>query len=129
MPNIIEQKAIKYSIRHLTKKGYGVKNVSKARGHNGYDLLAIKGGRRSKIEVKGCARPWGIPDFYFTEFNKNKRLVANYVYVVYFLRGQKPNLCIIPRKAFKPEFIIPKRGYRISGRFKNERNLKRHVVE
>ncbi len=96
--------------------------------HRGYDLLATKDGEKTlKIEVKGCTRPWGIPDPYVTEFDENKALIADYLYVVYLLPHEAPRLCAIPRNALKPEDIRPKSGYRISSRFKKKSVLKRFV--
>ena len=123
----IEKEAIKYVIKYLRKKGFDVGDVSRKRGYNGYDLLAQKKRKKPvRIEVKGCTRPWCIPDPYITEFDNQKSLVADFMYVVYFLGNSRPALYIIPRKAFKPEFIKPKCGYRISSRFKNEQNLKKY---
>ena len=59
-----------------------------------------------------------------TEFDESRQLVADFLYVVYFIDGKDPTLCIIPRDAIKPEFVASKQGFRISGRFKNESTLK-----
>lgn len=129
MPNITEQKAIKFVKAYLKRDGFtNIQNVEHNRQHNGYDLIATKSKQRIKIEVKGCTRPWGIPDPYSTEFDNKKRLVADFMYVVYLLGKSKPKLCIIPRRAFKPEFIKPKFGYRISSGFKNQSQLEKYLV-
>jgi len=128
MPNQTEQRAITFVKNYLRRKGYTkIEDVQRNRQHNGYDLIARKNGRKIKIEVKGCKRPWGIPDPYVTEFDEKKRLVADYLYVVYLIGRTKPKLCAIPRRALKPKFIRPKYGYRISGAFKNEENLKKYL--
>ena len=124
MPNKIEQKAIAAATRYLTNRGYVVEDVSKNREHRGYDLIAEQNGASLKIEVKGCSRLWGIPDPYLTEFDANRKLIADFLYVVYFIDGEKPTVCIIPRDAIKPEFVMPKQSYRVSARFKNEATLK-----
>ena len=124
MPNKIEQKAIAAATRYLTNRGYVVEDVSKNREHRGYDLIAEQNGVLLKIEVKGCSHLWGIPDPYVTEFDANLKLVADFLYVVYFIDGEKPTVCIIPRDAIKPEFVMPKQSYRVSARFKNEATLK-----
>jgi len=125
----IEKRAMNFVQRYLEKRYRQVENVANNRHHLGYDFIARNGKKRFKIEVKGCGRPWGIPDLYFTEVAKSpRRLVADYLYVVYFIGRKSPRLCKIPREAIRPEFFIPKRSYRISGRFKNERMLG-HLME
>ena len=124
MPDRIELKAIRAAKTYLKNRGYSVADVSKDRRHKGYDLLARKDRKTLKIEVKGCSRPWGIPDPYVTEFDKEKRLVADFLYVVYFIGRKEPKLCVIPREAIKPEYVAPKLGYRISSKFKKESVLK-----
>jgi len=44
--------------------------------------------------------------------------------VVYVVDATEPKLCIIPREAIKPEFLIPKHRYRISEKLKKEFFLK-----
>ncbi len=124
MPNLIEQKAISVAKRYLRNRGYAVEDVTRNREHRGYELVATKGDEALKIEVKGCTRPWGIPDPYVTEFDEEKRLVADFLYVVYFIRKRDPKLCTIPRDAINPEYVTPKHGFRISARFKKESALK-----
>lgn len=131
MPNPTEEKAIQVATQYLQKQGYEVTNVSRGKRrnseHNGYDLVAQNAGKSLvKIEVKGCTRPWGIPDPYETEF-KDGRLVADFLYVVYFLKDEAPKLCIIPRDAFQPEHIKQKIGYRISSHFKNKKSLAQYL--
>src|SRR5712692_10159638 len=124
MPNRIESRAIAAATRYLTNRGYTVEDVSKNREHKGYDLIAEQNGASLKIEVKGCGRLWGVPDPYLTEFDASRKLVADFLYVVYFIDGEKPTVCTIPRDAIRPEFVMPKQSYRISSRFKNEATLK-----
>lgn len=69
----------------------------------------------------------GIPDPYVTEFDTNRRLIADFIYVVYFLKNASPQLCAVPREAFKPEDIRPRAGYRISSRFKNKKSLEPYL--
>ena len=110
--------------RYLDKRFRQVENVAKNRRHRGYDFIVKNGKKHLKIEVKGCSSRWGIPDLYFTEVAKfPRRLVADYLYVVYFIGKEPPRLCKIPRKAIKSEFFILKKSYRVSGKFKNERVL------
>jgi len=132
MPNIVENNAINFATEYLQKQGYEVTNVSRGKRpgseHWGYDLLAHKPGEDPiKIEVKGCTREWGIPDPYGTEFDAEKRLIADFLYVVYFLDGAPAQLCAIPRAALEPEYVVPKSGYRISSRFKNKKSLEPYL--
>jgi hypothetical protein len=130
VPNAIEDKAISVATDYLRKQGYTVLDVSKGKGpnseHRGYDLVARKAGENLKIEVKGCTRRWGIPDPYVTEFDSEHRLVADFLYVVYFIDSET-ELCVIPREAFKPEHIVPKYGYRIRSGFKNKKSLEPYL--
>lgn len=81
------------------------------------------------IEVKGATREWGIPDPYWTEFDDQRRLFADFLYVVYFLPTRtSPLLCAIPRNAIDSSYVSPRQGYRISGKFKNARMMQRFVV-
>jgi hypothetical protein len=124
MPNRIEQKAIRIAKEYLEVRGYTVEDASRNRQVKGYDLMAKREGETLKIEVKGCSPMWGIPDLYVTEFDAERRLVADFLYVVYFIGRKEPKLCIIPKEAIRPEYVVPKHGYRISSRFKNETILK-----
>src|SRR3954467_6873173 len=131
MPNLVEDKAMTVAKAYLEKQGYAVDNVSRGKRrdseHRGYDLVAKKAGETPlKIEVKGCTHPWGIPDQYVTEFDADKRLIADFLYVIYFCE-EEPKLCVIPRNELKPEYIVPKAGYRISSRFKKKSVLERFL--
>ncbi len=127
MPNLIEQKAIIVAKRYLRNRDYAVEDVTRNREHKGYDLFATKGEETLKIEVKGCTRPRGIPDPYVTEFDEEKRLVADFLYVVYFIGKRDPKLCTIPRDAINPEYVTPKHSFRISAKFKKESALKQFM--
>lgn len=119
----VETDAIALAIRFFESDGYTVQDVSRARGHNGYDLLITRDGSATKVEVKGCTRPWQIPDPYETEFDPNRRLVADLLCVVYLMDPEQPSLCLIPRDAIPADMVKPKMGYRISGRFKKQEVL------
>jgi hypothetical protein len=128
----IEKRAMRFVQWHLKKKEKfrQVENVSSNRQHPGYDFIATKGRTTRKIEVKGCSHLWGIPDLYSSEFNKStKRLIADFLYVVYLREGKRTLLCKIPREDIRPEFVIARTTYRILGKFKNERTLKKFMVE
>jgi hypothetical protein len=128
----VEHRAVAFVTRYYEAKGWKVENVSKARGtHGGYDLFATNGHESLKIEVKGCTRPFGIPDPYHTEFDKDTRLlIADVLCVVYYLPGTvSPQLAIIPRDAILAEHVTPKHGYPISSKFKNARSITPFFVD
>ena len=128
----VEHLAVAFVRRYYEAQGFEVKNVTRARGeHGGYDLLAIKGSERIMAEVKGCTRAYGIPDPYCTEFDaESRRLIADVLCVVYFPPAtEAPRLAIIPREAILPEYIIEKRAYRISGRFKKKEVISKFFVD
>jgi hypothetical protein len=122
----VELRAIDLARRYFVGEGYAVENVSRKRGHNGYDFIVTRDSVSSKIEVKGCSREWQIPDLFETEFDANKQLVADILCVVYFIDSQEPSICLIPRDAIAPSDVHPKRGYRISSRFKKRSALEKY---
>jgi hypothetical protein len=124
----IQGRAMAIAIKQLESGGFAVQDVSRDRSHKGYDLVARKADAVIRIEVKGCSVMWGIPDPYETEFDADRKLVADYLYVVYLLDDREPQLCVIPRDAIGPEHVTVRIGYRISGKFKNERALKQFLV-
>jgi hypothetical protein len=128
----VEHRAVAFVTHYYESKGWKVQNVSKVRStHGGYDLFATNGDESLKIEVKGCTRPFGIPDPYHTEFDKDTRLlIADVLCVVYYLPdASDPKLAIIPRDAILPEHVTPKHGYRISSKFKNARSITPFFVD
>jgi hypothetical protein len=128
MPNKVEHNAISVSKRHLESQGYIVEDVTRKRAHKGYDLVATRRQERLKIEVKGCSRMWEIPDPYITEFDKKKRrLVADFLCVVYLIGSKRPKVCMIPREAILPEYVTPKYGWRIKAAFKKQGTLERFL--
>jgi hypothetical protein len=120
----IEKQAIDCAIEYLSTEGYSVRDVSRVRGHNGYDLLAERGTETLRVEVKGCSREWQIPDLFDTEFDKDRRLIADILCVVYFANDLATHLCLIPRDAIPPDVVVEKRTYRLRSSFK-----KRAVLE
>ncbi len=127
----VEKRAVEFVTAYYVRKGYVVTNVTRVRGdHGGYDLVAKSNEGELRLEVKGCSRPWGIPDPYCTEFDADtRRLVADFLCVVYFIGDVPPQLAIIPRDAIPPEYVVPKFGYRISGRFKNKATISPFLVK
>lgn len=129
MPERIELLAITIAAAHFERQGYSVENVSRVRGHNGYDLLIRREQQSSKVEVKGCSREWQIPDLFSTEFDADRTLVADLLCVIYFTQEhQASGMCIIPRAEIPREYVIPKTGFRISSRFKKKAVLERFHV-
>ena len=126
----IEHSALRIASEHYTRLGFDVRDVTHAPGHNGFDLLAVRGEEALRIEVKGCSRLWGIPDLYSTEFDAERRLVADVLCVVYFIPDQPgPRICLIPREALPPEFVVPKAGFRIKSGFKKKARLEQFCVD
>lgn len=128
----IETRAVTFAEGYYESIGWAVKNVSRVRGsHAGYDLFLERGGEKLMVEVKGCSRLFQIPDLYVSEIDAaTQMLIADELCVVYFLPGEDdPQLARIPRRALDPQYIVPKLGYRISGRFKNERIMKRFMID
>lgn len=123
----VETRAIKEAELHFVNDGYVVEDVQRKPGHNGYDFLIKKNGIEKKIEVKG-ASSWGIPDPYVTEFDQNKKLVADMLCIVLFIGDEMPKICLIPRDAIPQELVSRRVGYRISGKFKKQSVLKEFVV-
>ncbi|MCZ6904247.1 MAG: DUF3883 domain-containing protein [Acidobacteria bacterium] len=123
----VEKKAMALAESYLKNRGWCVEDVSRKRRHKGYDFLARKGRKKVKIEVKGCSHPWGDPRPHSTEFDEQKRLVADYLYVVYFIENERPKLVVIPRDAIKREYLTTKFSYCISSRFKKESVLRPYL--
>ena len=124
MPTTIEQKAIRLAKQYLTNRSYTVEIVTRDLDHPGYHLIAKRGKELLTIAVRGSRRRWDIPDLDATFFEKEKCLVADFLYVVYFIGKRNPYLCPIPRDVLKPESILTRAGYRISATFTNERILR-----
>ena len=128
----IEIRAMKFAEAYYEKLGWTVVNVARVRGdHAGYDLFLAKDPERMTVEVKGGSRLYQIPDLYDTEINREtKQLIADELCVVYHVgTGDPPKIARIPRDAILLRFIFPKNVYRISRRSKNERNIKKFVVD
>jgi hypothetical protein len=124
MPKEVEQKAISVSKQYLESRGYSIEDVSRKRAHHGYDFIVRRRQENLKVEVKGCTRMWRIPDLYVSEFDKEKRLIADFLCVVYFIELEKPKVCMIPRDSIKPEYVKRLSRYRISSVFTKESVLR-----
>ena len=123
MAKSVEKRAIEVAKAYFEYHGYQITDVAHVRGHNGYDLLAERDGRETRVEVKGVSRMWGIPDAFETEFDDKMRLVADFLCVV-FVKAKPVQLCVIPRAAIKPMHIERRRGYRFKSSFKQANALK-----
>lgn len=120
----VELEAIRLAAEHFIEQGYSVEDVSRKRGHNGYDFIITRAAERLKVEVKGCSREWQIPDLFDTEFDEARKLIADLLCVVYLFDTSCPSICVIPREDIPTDMVVPKKGYRLSGKFK-----KRSVLE
>lgn len=125
----VELQAMELAKRYFAAQGYDVEDVSRKRGHNGYDLVITSNDEILTVEVKGCSREWHIPDPFCTEFDDDKRLVADKLCVIYLLEGCPPSVCLIPRDAIPPEHVKPKHGYRIGSAFKKKAILEQYWSE
>lgn len=119
----IEVRAMTEAAAYFRRRGFEVDDVSRSRAHPGHDLVLRCGRKRLSVEVKGCSREWGIQDLYESEVDARGRLVADYLCIVYFVPGRERTFCVVPRDEIPPECVRPKRGWRISGAFKNEAAL------
>lgn len=121
-----QEKAIAAARWYLTNRGYAVEKVSKDAEPNGYELIGTRGGEKLAVKVWGSSRLWDVPRLAATDFALDGRLVADFLYVPYVTGGEEPKLCIIPREAIKPEFILgnPARGYHLWACFTNPTTLK-----
>jgi hypothetical protein len=123
MPNekSVARRAVRWVMNYERKHGKKVKDVQCDRHFLGCDIIRYSDKKRAweKVEVKGSTKPHGIPDCFQTEFTKNGKLVADFMYVVNFEK-KKAKLYIIPKKAFKPEHTKIRIGYRISNTFKTK---------
>jgi hypothetical protein len=126
----VELRAMKFAESYYGKSGWKVKNVSRIGGeHTGYDLYLEKSSEQRKVEVKGCTKLYGIPDFYDAEIDRqSKRLIADELCVVYFLADGQRKLAIIGREDIPPDCVVPKLGYRLR-KFKNARVMKKFLKE
>lgn len=126
----VELRAMKCATHHYEKSGWEVKDVAGLGGeYAGCDLFLKRGSQQRKIEVKGCTKLYGIPDFYDTEIDpESKRLVADELCVVYYLPGGQRKLAIIRRDDILPENIVTKLAYRLR-KFKNAKVMTKFLIE
>jgi hypothetical protein len=129
MPNEVEQKAISVSKQYYESKGYSVEDVRRNPLRRGYDLFATKGQENVKIKVKGCTRMWQIPEFHESVFDKEPLLVADLLCVVYVTKPEEPKLLEIPRNEILPNYLTPRKVYRMSSEFTNQRTLEKFLVD
>jgi hypothetical protein len=125
----ISSRAVQFVIDYEIHQGREVVDVQTNKGFKGFDLFSFSKDKSDirTIEVKGTAKKNGIPDFFETEFTREKKLIATHLYVVYFETPQKPRLHIIPASEISPDDLKEKRGYRISSNFKTQK-LKNYEV-
>lgn len=133
MPNEVQEKAFTIVTEHLESKGYVVEDIRHSKraqpGRRGYNVIARKVGEPElKITVKGSTRLWGIPDPYVSEFDEERRLIADYLYVVFMPKDQPAKLCAVPRDAFNSDDVVEKRSFRFKSHVKKQDALERFVV-
>jgi len=127
MVNQQEQIAMKFVKDWAEKQKITVKE--KHRMGVGYDYEFIyPDGKTEKVEVKGTKKEYKIPDMSDTEFDKKKRLKADFLLVVGNVLSEEKVLYKIPRKAIKPENLSPKQTFHVR-RFQNRKNMEKYLVK
>jgi len=126
--NKTEVEAMKRAMQYEKDAGrYPVKATDKNNPeHRGIDIISsINGQVIRRIEVKGTSKDEGIPDAFETELDDNKKLVADYLYVV--INADKPNhrLIVIP----KEEVDKHSENHTPSSRFTFSKDLKKAMKE
>jgi hypothetical protein len=122
MPNETQIAAETYVFERAKKKPDIAEVEDKRGSHEGYDFLfTYKDGHKEKVEVKGNAEDRGIPDTRTSEFDSDKRLKANFLYLVAYAKESRKKVYIIPRGEIKPENLRPLGTYRIRGFGKRNR--------
>jgi Protein NO VEIN, C-terminal len=125
MPNETQLAAENYVYEQAKKKPDIADVEDKRSSHEGYDFLFIyRDQHREKVEVKGNAEDRGIPDMRTSEF-KDKKLKADFLYLIAYAKRPKKKIYIIPANEIKPENLKELSTYRIRGFGK--RNLSRFV--
>jgi hypothetical protein len=126
MEDSVAVRAMKFAECYYKKKGWTVTDVSRFGGkYAGFDLLLERGAKRRKVEVKGSAKPYhGIPDLYGNEVDKHKRLVADFLCVVYFPPGKPEELAVIPRDRILPDWLKSKISFCISNELKCRESIR-----
>lgn len=77
------RKGVKVVKEFLQKQGYGkIDDVSYNSEYSGCDIKVEKDGKEIKIEVKCSEKDDGISDCYPSEFDSEKKLTANFLYIV-----------------------------------------------
>ncbi len=125
-PKHLDEYAVFTAREYFTLRGFHVERVPGGPGAKCFDLTAKQNGVTLKVAVKGSTRLWDIPVLDPKTFNAKRRLVADFLYVVYFSSSQKPTLCAIPRDALTHDLILgsPGHGFHLSARFTKPRTLR-----
>jgi hypothetical protein len=131
MADRVEIRAMDSVRRFLKKNGWNQLDASHARGgHSGYDLVVQKDSIEFTIEVKGSSKAYyGIPDLYETQVNRERKLVADFLFVVYFPECGPERLAIIPRDDFPSDAFIPRMHYCIKSECKNLDWIRGHLFD
>ena len=113
--------AIKRVIDYEKSLGNEVIDAQNVRNLKGFDLISISNDKKSVklIEVKGTKTENAIPDFFETEFTRQKRLIATHLYIVHITQDNS-TLHIIESKNIKPEYVEETRRYRIKSKYQKE---------
>jgi len=124
----IGKRAIEIVKKYEKKCGRTIIDVQYNKNFKGFDLISISKNKKSirTIEVKGTKDKYGIPDLYESEVTRNKKLIANYLYVVSFF-SKKPKLYVIPSQVISPEDLRIATYFKVCSNFKTKR-MKKYLV-
>jgi poly(3-hydroxybutyrate) depolymerase len=126
--NEVEKKS--YEIFKKWAKSQGLQITKdytlKKKEAKGYDFEAKnQNGEITTYEVKGSKHKNAIPDLRDSEF-ENKKLKADFLFVVGNIQRGKEVIYKIPRDAIKPENLSPKKYYFIR-RFQNKKVMEEFI--
>ncbi len=125
-----EQKAIKYFKKWVLSLDKHAKMTDTSREGVGYDfLITWNNGKKEKFEIKGTRKLHKIPDMSINEFDKTKRLKADFLFVVGNLEEHnRPVFYKIPKNRIAPENLSLKQTYEIK-RFQNRKNMSSYLIQ
>ena len=113
MPNQTQVDAENYVWQRAEKRHITVQD--KRRSGVGYDFEFYYEDRMEKIEVKGNSKDKGIPDMRTNEFDKDRRLKADFIYLIAHASQPEKKVYVIPREEIRPEDLRLLSTYRIRG--------------
>jgi hypothetical protein len=124
------QEKTAYEIFENWAKNNGFKIKDMRYAGIGYDYKIIDNeGKLITFEIKGSKRINSIPDMSVAEFDQNKRLKADFLFVINNIHEKGKEIIFkIPRNSIKPENLLLKQTYRIE-RFQNKKIMKQFRIK